>query len=416
MFKVNVTVDATGEAFLAWRQAGDGSEGLRSYVAGRMGSSTTGLWGPTEVVQELSASTPYGVSQPSAIPFAGGAAVVWDSQDPAGSGQLREVARVRAADGTWSDVQPLGPYGLRASPSPLATDRTAVVTAATTTSGMVLASVLDLMPPGIGPVSVPTKGKAGEPLSFSASAGDYWSDSPITWDFGDGTAATGATVTHVFANAGSYLVGAGATDASGNTGSFARAVIVVISAERTTLTARLHAAWKRSRLTGALVVGGTVPRSGTYTLAVTRGRVRALERTFRLAAGTFTRSVALPPALVPGRYVVVLEPPVPATQVTPASVPVRLGTPAAGVIDRVALSRSRATLRARIHFVARAKGRLLVTWWIASGGRRRVLARVSKSAAFVLTSAVRLPAAHGRVTIVVSRAGAVAAERAIGLP
>ena len=57
-----------------------------------------------------------------------------------------------------------------------------------------------------------------------------------------------------------------------------------------------------------------------------------------------------------------------------------------------------------------------VTWWLTSGGRRRVLARASRSAAFVLTSAVRLRAVHGNVTVVVSRAGVVAAERAVGVP
>ena len=347
VFHVTVAVDSVGEAFLAWRQAGDGSESLRSGVVGRAGSSTTGLWGPEERIAELPADTPYGVSLPSPAVSGGGTVVVWDSQDPGGTGQLRAVARVRDSNGAWSDVQPLGPYGLRSSPA-IATDVATVVTAQTTTSGLVLASVLDRTPPVFGPNPYERKGRVGEPMTFSVGAGDSWSDPVVAWNFGDGATAAGTNVTHVFANAGTYLVGITATDAAGNTASVALDTLT-ISAQRTTLTAALHATWRRSRLAGTLVVAGTVPRPGTYTLDVTHGRAHPLVRRFRLGTGRFTRSMTLPRALVPGRYLVALEPPVPATQVEPASVPVRLGTPAAGVIDRVVLSRSGVTLRVRIH-------------------------------------------------------------------
>jgi hypothetical protein len=411
---VKLVVDPAGAAFIAWRQAGDGSELLRSYVVGRSGSSVTGTWGPAEGIQNLPALTSDAMSLPSPAFSGDSVAVVWDSQDPNGSGLLRAVARVRAPDGSWSNVQPLGPYGLSSSPT-VASDGSTVVAAQTTTSGTVLASVLDRTPPEILFGRWARKGHTGEAISFATHASDTWSDPVITWSFGDGTSSIGATTTHVYARAGVYLVGASASDAVGNSAGF-RPDTIVISAQRTTLTAQLHAVWRRSRLTGELVLGGTVPRDGSYTLDVTHGNGQALVRSFQLPAGRFARSVTLPPTLVPGRYLVALEPPVPATQVKPASQAVRLDTPAGGVIDRIALTRSGATVRARIHFVARATGRLSVTWWLASHGRRRVLARASKAAAFMLTSTARLGAAHGRVTVVVSRAGVEAAERTIAVP
>ena len=116
---------------------------------------------------------------------------------------------------------------------------------------------------------------------------------------------------------------------------------------------------------------------------------------------------------MPGRYRVALAPPFPATQVVPASHDATLAAPASGVVDGVTVTRGDGTMHARFHFVALARGRLGVTWWITANGHRALLARQAKAPRFTLASTVRLRGRRGRVTVMVTRAGAVVARRSI---
>ncbi len=55
------------------------------------------------------------------------------------------------------------------------------------------------------------------PATFSCVATDAWSPvSSTSWSFGDGTAASGASVSHTYAGAGTYAVSVTVTDAVGN--------------------------------------------------------------------------------------------------------------------------------------------------------------------------------------------------------
>jgi CSLREA domain-containing protein len=58
---------------------------------------------------------------------------------------------------------------------------------------------------------------AGQPVQFSASAGDSRS-AKYSWNFGDGTKADGQQASHIFGAAGTYLVTVTAADASGAEG------------------------------------------------------------------------------------------------------------------------------------------------------------------------------------------------------
>ena len=67
----------------------------------------------------------------------------------------------------------------------------------------------------LGPIP---SGETGDPLDFAATADDAWSRiASIVWDFGDGTSATGANVTHTYSEPGTYTVRPTATDGVGNT-------------------------------------------------------------------------------------------------------------------------------------------------------------------------------------------------------
>ena len=162
---------------------------------------------------------------------------------------------------------------------------------------------------------------------------------------------------HVYDAAGTYLVTATATDAAGNVTS-TRAAVEVAAKRAGLVTAAFRASWKRSRVRGTLLVRGTAPRPGAYVLSVTRGKLGVISWTLPLAGGEFTRSIALPARLVPGRYRVALAPPFPATQVVPASHDATLAAPASGVVDGVTVTRGDGTMHARFHFVALARGRL----------------------------------------------------------
>ena len=89
------------------------------------------------------------------------------------------------------------------------------------------ARVLDGTAPGLDSVAVPAMGTAGATVAVSASASDRWSGPPwIAWDFGDGTSATGASTSHVYAAGGTYTVRVTATDGSGNATTLTRTITV----------------------------------------------------------------------------------------------------------------------------------------------------------------------------------------------
>jgi len=79
----------------------------------------------------------------------------------------------------------------------------------------VVTMTLDTTAPDASSISV-GDATAGESVAFSISD----ADSPIAsaqWDFGDGTSASGASVSHTYDSAGTYNVTVTATDAAGNT-------------------------------------------------------------------------------------------------------------------------------------------------------------------------------------------------------
>ena len=125
------------------------------------------------------------------------------------------------------------------------------------------ARILDATAPALDAVAVPATGTTGATLSMTASASDRWSGPPsIIWDFGDGRSATGASTSHVYAAAGSYVVRVTATDAVGNARSLTRTITV------TDATAPV--------LSGARLRPGLLPTGEGATLKVTSSERAAL--------------------------------------------------------------------------------------------------------------------------------------------
>jgi hypothetical protein len=72
--------------------------------------------------------------------------------------------------------------------------------------------------------TLPASGVAGRSLGFSVSPFDVWSSVATRWSFGDGGTASGTSVGHVYAAAGTYTVTVTGSDAVGNATSARRTV------------------------------------------------------------------------------------------------------------------------------------------------------------------------------------------------
>src|SRR3989440_1975067 len=60
----------------------------------------------------------------------------------------------------------------------------------------------------------PSSIQAGQPVTFTASAGGGTSPFTFSWSFGDGSAGTGSPVTHTYSSAGSYTTSLTVKDSS----------------------------------------------------------------------------------------------------------------------------------------------------------------------------------------------------------
>jgi len=408
-----IVVGAGGAAALVWLQLIP-SETPQRFVDVRLGSSATGVWGALETA----IPTGYLTSAP-VLDFPPDA--VFDESDaltvaseaglPADPRSLQTVVRTRAPDGTWEAPVPLAAVHSVQSPPSLAADAAGhVVLAAAPDEGpfrkVVNVWVFDPIAPTVSPASVAGSRLAGDPVSLSVMPADTWSPTTVQWDLGDGTSAAGTAIAHAYDATGSYVATATVTDAAGNV-TTTRATVEITAKRAVLAAATFNATWKRSRVHGTLLLRGTAPRAGAYVLAVRRGGRDAITRTLQLPGGDFTRTITLPGRMLPGRYTLTLAPPFPAAQVLPGSRDATLGAPAAGVVDRVTVTRKGGTLHARFHFVVVAKGRIGVAWWVISKGRRTLLARQAKAARATITATVTLRGRHGRVTVTLTRAGAV---------
>lgn len=189
-------------------------------------------------------------------------------------------------------------------------------------------------------------------------------------------------------------------------------------------SARPTLRWKQSRLTGRVVLKGTVTASARLVATLTRkGRTAAVQRrTFTLGkAGAFTRTLHLPRLLRPGAYVLRLVPTVGGAAQPAVQRGLTVPAPREGIVRRAWASALRGTspllnlpgtpqqLWAHFEFMTAPRKRPITTTWYRGTSRVAVVARPY---AAVIHTFVRSdgPLRPGRWRAVLKAGGTVVAE------
>jgi hypothetical protein len=129
-------------------------------------------------------------------------------------------------------------------------------------------------------VLIPATATAGQAANFGVSPLDVWSDlGTTTWDFGDGTTATGLTPTHTFTSAGTKTVTVTSTDALDHRTTMTGTIIVADAPAAVATTPRTDCVSRR-----VITLHFSLPaghRARSVALRVTGRAERRLHRTTR---------------------------------------------------------------------------------------------------------------------------------------
>ena len=159
----------------------------------------------------------------SASTDAGGALVQWE-WDCTDDGTYDVSAATATGSSCTYEDDASYTLRLRVTDDDGATDDTATATVTTAN-----------VDPSIGAVTVPS-GDEGATLTFDGAASDVLADTlTFTWDFGDSTTDTGASVTHVYADDGAYTVTLTVTDEDGGTAAYTATATIANVAPTVTL-------------------------------------------------------------------------------------------------------------------------------------------------------------------------------------
>jgi PKD repeat protein len=182
----------------------------------------------------------------------------------------------------------------------------------------------DAIPPTLT-LDVPATAAPLTPVTFTATVADP-ANAPVTWEFGDGASATGQTVTHVYAAAGTYTVHATASDENGNQAVVTRSITIATPPPSptppgpggtpnpgptpgpgtvTAIAAGLKVS-KATRTATRVTVSGTIAKTATgkvtvvYAQKLGRKTIKAT-KTAKVSKGRWTITITLPTKLTKGK-------------------------------------------------------------------------------------------------------------------
>jgi PKD domain len=197
-------------------------------VAADAGGRTTAAWKSLNTTEVFTSVRPDGAANGFGTPQAiGSTTSPVLALRPVGPGLLLLDSRAQAGTFALSDGS-FGPFDGTPFP-PAATPTGMAATGDAAGDAAVAWSVLDgstfrlrwapydVTAPEAQSLSIPTTAVAGAAATFSVTPYDALSGATAAWDFGDGTTASGATVTHSYAAAANRTATVTVTDGAGNT-------------------------------------------------------------------------------------------------------------------------------------------------------------------------------------------------------
>ena len=213
-----IAIDGQGRAVAIWRSGSSGG----FYPQFSTTSSLDGSWSSPVFLSNVVMGGFPGTEPQIAIDPAGDATAVW----PVIGGAVYSASR--PAGGAFGPAAQIPGASTASSDPPQVTMDPGGDAFAVWVSTETRFVMEDNTPPALSAISVPVSGKTGVAAAMSATGSDSWS-SPVTvhWDFGDGTSANGAAVSHAYASPGTKIVTVSATDAAGNTSASQTRQIVV---------------------------------------------------------------------------------------------------------------------------------------------------------------------------------------------
>ena len=216
-----IAVDGSGLGVVTWRSDSGGVFPIKAATT----ATINGSWSAPPTI--ISGATTGSTDPALAIDPTGKATAVWIA-----GGSIFAATRP-AAGGAFPSMMPtvISSAAQPGFQGPTVTMTAAgdAVSAWSAAATRVAIAVDDVTPPALTDVSVPAAAEAGSSVAMSAAATDAWSAANLAWDFGDGTTATGPTVSHDYRSAGQRTVTVTATDAAGNTATATRQISIQAS-------------------------------------------------------------------------------------------------------------------------------------------------------------------------------------------
>jgi PKD domain len=259
-----LAVNPAGKAALIWG-VGVSEPGAIAAVVRPAG----GAWGAP--IPLATTTSPDFMSSPQVVVGDDGTVTAdWGVNDGSGSGAVWAVEE--SPGGTWNTPVAISQPINRDSGGVTVIDPSGDVDVlANLFSGSefpVWSIVDDAAGPALNGLAVPSSGTVGVPIDFAVTPLDAWSAISAThWSFGDGTTATDESVSHAYANPGTYTVATSSSDILGNTTSQSSNIVIAPApatktgpspptkrTAKTRLTLRVtqaHRRWREATLTAA---------------------------------------------------------------------------------------------------------------------------------------------------------------------
>jgi len=200
-------MDGEGNAIALW-SSGSGYDLRTAEVASlSLGSAWTE---PIPIGDRLLSE---GAQPQIAVDPIGRAMAIWTAWD--GNSRIIEASS-GAVDGGWGDpVTISSPWSDRPQIA-MDTGGNAAAVWRGAEPRVVQAALFDVSGPELKSLTIPSQVRAGQPLRIGVSPFDSWSTvDPVSWSFGDGFTASGASVVHTFLEPGRFNVAVTATDSAG---------------------------------------------------------------------------------------------------------------------------------------------------------------------------------------------------------